>query len=103
MSTDLHILPKSELIQRLSAEQKMAQSRLEKVTELQQRLSKKDRIIAYLQRMLFGQKRERFEGDPDQGRLPFEASADERSQQETLHIQSQRTALPAGSSAGRRD
>ena len=85
MSTDLHILPKSELIQRLSAEQKMAQSRLEKVTELQQRLSKKDRIIAYLQRMLFGQKRERFEGDPDQRLLPFEASADERSQQEIRH------------------
>src|SRR5690625_4887514 len=27
--------------------------------------------IAQLQRMLFGQKRERFEGDPNQGVLPF--------------------------------
>src|SRR5690625_6428954 len=37
--------------------------------------------IAQLQRMLFGQKRERFEGDPSQGVLPFEASEQQREQQ----------------------
>ena len=78
MSTNLYILTKSELIERLSTEQLQ-------VAELQHRLSKKDQIIAQLQRMLFGQKRERFEGDPDQGRLPFEASAEQHHHQETRH------------------
>ena len=72
MSTDLQNLTKSELITRLRAEQKTAQSRLEQVEKLQQSLSNKDRLIAQFQRMIFGQKRERFEGDPNQGRLPFE-------------------------------
>jgi transposase len=66
MSTDLQTLTKSELIKRLTAEQLQ-------VDKLQQSLSNKDRLIAQFQRMIFGQKRERFEGDPDQGRLPFEA------------------------------
>jgi len=87
MSTGLHILPKSELIERLAAEQKTAQSRLEKVTELQQRLSKKDQIIAQLQRMLFGQTRERFAGDPDQGRLPFEVDPIAEKAREVEHEQ----------------
>ena len=85
MSTDLHILPKSELIERLSAEQLQ-------VADLQKKLAAKEQTerwlnqkIAQLQRMLFGQKRERFEGDPDQGRLPFEVSAEQRQQQETRH------------------
>src|SRR5690625_7813465 len=37
--------------------------------------------IAQLQRMLFGQKRERFEADPSQAVLPFEASEQQREQQ----------------------
>ncbi|HKK56884.1 transposase domain-containing protein, partial [Marinobacter sp.] len=87
MSTGLHILPKSELIERLAAEQKTAQSRLEKVTELQQRLSKKDQIIAQLQRMLFGQSRERFDRDPDQGRLPFDSDPIVEKAREVEHEQ----------------
>jgi len=62
------------------------------VADLQKRLATKEQTerwlnqkIAQLQRMLFGQKRERFEGDPDQGRLPFEASAEQHHQQETRH------------------
>jgi len=85
MSKNLHILPKSELIERLTAEQLQ-------VADLQKKLASKEQTerwlnqkIAQLQRMLFGQKRERFAGDPDQGRLPFEVSAEERSQQETRH------------------
>lgn len=38
--------------------------------------------IALLKRMQFGQKRERFEGDPAQGLLPFEAPAEEVAKQE---------------------
>ncbi|MCC5906345.1 MAG: IS66 family transposase [Balneolaceae bacterium] len=71
------------MIERLSAEQKTAQSHLEQVADLQKKLAhkeqtlerklaRKDQIIAQLQRMLFGQKRERFAGDPAQGSLPFE-------------------------------
>ena len=62
------------------------------MADLQKRLATKEQTerwlnqkIAQLQRMLFGQKRERFEGDPDQGRLPFEASAEQHHQQETRH------------------
>lgn len=80
MSTDLHTLPKSELIKRLSAEQLQ-------VENLKQRLSKKDQIIAQLQRMLFGQKRERFEGDPDQGRLPFDSDPIVEKVREATHEQ----------------
>jgi transposase len=85
MSTDLHTLPKSELIERLAAEQSQ-------VADLQKKLASKEQTerwlnqkIAQLQRMIFGQRRERFTGDPDQGRLPFEASADEHSKQQTRH------------------
>ncbi len=52
-------------------------------------LKEKDASIIYLksqvellQRMQFGQKRERFEGDPAQGVLPFETPAEEVTQQE---------------------
>jgi transposase len=92
MSKNLHTLTKSELIERLAAEQKTAQSHLEQVADLQKRLATKEQTerwlnqkIAQLQRMIFGQKRERFEGDPDQGRLPFEASAEQHQQEETRH------------------
>ena len=66
MSTDLQNLPNSELIARLTAKELQ-------VEKLQQSLANKDRLIAQFQRMIFGQKRERFDRDPDQGRLPFEA------------------------------
>lgn len=38
--------------------------------------------VELLKRMQFGQKRERFEGDPSQGVLPFETPAEETAQQE---------------------
>ncbi len=52
-------------------------------------LKEKDASIIYLKsqiellkRMQFGQKRERFEGDPAQGVLPFETRAEEVAEQE---------------------
>lgn len=87
MSTDLYTLTKSELITKLYAEQKTAQSHLEKVIKLQQSLANKDRLIAQFQRMIFGQKRERFEGDPAQGRLPFEEDPASQQQREKQHEQ----------------
>jgi len=87
MPTDLQKLSKSELIECLVATQEIVQSHLLQVSELQQKLSKKDQIIAQLQRMLFGQKRERFEGDPAQGSLPFEQEPARQSQREEQHEQ----------------
>src|SRR6056297_998051 len=87
MSTDLHILTKSELIERLSAEQSQ-------VADLQKKLASKEQSerwlnqkIAQLQRMIFGQKRERFAGDPDQGRLPFEVDPIAEKAREVEHEQ----------------
>lgn len=87
MSTDLQTLSKSELIARLTTEQKTAQSRLEQVEKLQQSLSNKDRLIAQFQRMIFGQKRERFDRDPDQGRLPFDSDPIVEKAREAEHEQ----------------
>src|SRR6056297_3795068 len=85
MSTDLHILTKSELIERLSAERSQVADLQKKLVSKEQTERWLNQKIAQLQRMIFGQKRERFAGDPDQGRLPFEAGADERSQQQTRY------------------
>src|SRR5690625_4123369 len=60
--------------------------------------------IAQLQRMLFGQKRERFEGDPSQGVLPFEASEQQQREQQACHqetITYVRTKQPRQNHTGR--
>ncbi|TYR30786.1 IS66 family transposase [Sphingobacterium phlebotomi] len=73
MEIALENLSKEELL-------KLVSSRDEQITTLSQETSKKDEEIDYLKsqlamyrRMQFGQKRERFEGDPNQTTLPFEA------------------------------
>ncbi|WP_028298744.1 IS66 family transposase [Olivibacter sitiensis] len=73
METALENLSKEELLELVSG-------RDEKIRTLSQETSKKDERIEYLEsqlamykRMQFGQKRERFEGDPDQTFLPFGA------------------------------
>jgi transposase len=43
--------------------------------------------VELLKRLHFGQKRERFEGDPGQQALPFEAPAEEKQQQEEVLVQ----------------
>src|SRR5690625_5151809 len=78
MNRALEDLSKSDLISLLKEKEKS-------VSNLQQRVLKKDQIIAQFQRMLFGQKRERFEGDPAQGSLPFEATGQQKQEQETLY------------------
>jgi len=92
MSKDLQSLTKSELIERLSAEQLQ-------VENLKQHLSKKDQIIAQLQRMLFGQKRERFAEDPDQGRLPFESDPVVETARQTSHEQARQAVQKKASRA----
>src|SRR5690625_5244513 len=78
MNRALEDLSKSDLISLLKEKEKS-------VSNLQHRLLKKDQIIAQFQRMLFGQKRERFEGDPAQGSLPFEATGQQKQEQESLY------------------
>lgn len=63
-----------------------------KVEQAQEKITKYERKVAYLEaqvaqlkRMYFGQKRERFEGNPDQTTLPFNATETEKQEQETLH------------------
>jgi transposase len=80
MSTDLQHLTHSELISRLTARELQ-------VEKLQQSLANKDRLIAQFQRMIFGQSRERFAGDPDQGRLPFDADPIVEKAREESHEQ----------------
>src|SRR5690625_4684875 len=75
MNRALEDLSKSDLISLLKEKEKS-------VSNLQQRLLKKDQIIAQFQRMLFGQKRERFEGDPAQGSLPFEPDEQQSKEQQ---------------------
>src|SRR3546814_15083758 len=73
MQAALENLSKEELLALIS-------SRDEKITALSQETSKKDEKIGYLEsqlamykRMQFGQRRERFEGDPNQTSLTVEA------------------------------
>ena len=82
METALENLSKKDLL-------KVISSRDEKIKSLSKDSSSKDEKIEYLEsqlamykRMQFGQKRERFEGDPNQTALPFEAEAAEAEQQQ---------------------
>jgi transposase len=82
METALENLSKEDLLKVISSQQK-------EITVLSKSSSVKDEKIDYLEsqlamyrRMQFGQKRERFEGDPDQTMLPFNAEPTEVEQQQ---------------------
>src|SRR5690625_1521792 len=65
-------------------EEKMGQAE-QKALRYERKIDYLQGQIAQLQRMLFGQKRERFEGDPNQGVLPFEASEQQQREQQACH------------------
>lgn len=114
MDTALEILPKEDLIALLKKQEAAIENHEKTNFSLSATNLKQEEEIAYLRyqvelykRMQFGQKRERFEGDPDQGILPFEPTAEETAAQEEA-VQEQisytrkkqsthkgRTALPA--------
>jgi len=82
MEIALENLSKEDLI-------KVISSRDQRIKSLSEDTSKKDEKIDYLQaqiamykRMQFGQKRERFEGDPNQIMLPFKAEPAQVEQQQ---------------------
>src|SRR5690625_1463891 len=117
MNSPLENLSKQQLIDLLKKKEKAirtsekaADRRLRKVEEkmgqAEQKSLRYERKIDYLQgqiaqlqRMLFGQKRERFEGDPSQGVLPFEASEQQTRHEETITYL--RTKQPRGNHNGR--
>jgi transposase len=70
MGTALETLSREELIAAIDA-------RDQQIDDLKTR-------VALLERLHFGQKRERFESDPNQQSLPFEAPAEEKQQQEEV-------------------
>lgn len=80
METALENLSKEDLFKVISSHEQALAERDEKIEILSRDSSAKDEKIDYLEsqlamyrRMQFGQKRERFEGDPNQTALPFEA------------------------------
>ncbi|PUV25173.1 IS66 family transposase [Sphingobacterium athyrii] len=82
MEKELENLSKEDLLKVISSQQK-------EITDLSKSSSVKDEKIDYLEsqlamykRMQFGQKRERFEGDPAQTMLPFHAEPAEVEQQQ---------------------
>ena len=87
MENQLESLSKSELVELVMVQQK-DRRRLEKITvDQQRRLAHKDELIAQFQRMLFGQKRERFEAPENQIPLPFEADPEQEKQRAQVHEQ----------------
>jgi transposase len=81
MDTSLAQLSKQELIALLERQNQALQLRQQEVAGYQQKVSGYEDEIAYLKaqveqfkRMLFGQKRERFEADSAQMSLPFQAA-----------------------------
>jgi transposase len=82
MQTALKHLSKEDLLAMVSDRDWALAERNEKIITLSHETSKKDEEIGYLKsqlamyrQMQFGQKRERFEGDPNQTALPFEAAS----------------------------
>src|SRR5690606_23786377 len=89
MGTALENLSKEELLELVSTQTLQISSLSEERESLSRESSVKDEKIEYLEsqlamyrRMQFGQKRERFEGDPNQTALPFEAEPKEAEQQQ---------------------
>ena len=81
MQTALEQLSKEDLLKVVYSRDKALAERDEKIKHLSKDSSEKDEKINYLEsqlamyrRMQFGQKRERFEGDPAQMSLPFDAA-----------------------------
>src|SRR5690606_25250250 len=92
METALENLSKEDLLKVISSRDQELLERDEKIDTLSQQrdtLSQERDLlkaqVEMLKRMQFGQKRERFEGDPCQTSLPFEAEpADIEQQQEDI-------------------
>ena len=84
MDMALENLPKKQLVTLLRKEQKAVETHQKINSSLLEENAYLKSQIELFKRMQFGQKRERFEGDPAQGVLPFEAPAEEVAKQEEV-------------------
>src|SRR5690554_1521552 len=89
MQAALEHLSKEDLLKVISSRDAALSEQQRMVDSLTYDSAQKDEKIEYLEsqlamyrRMQFGQKRERFEGDPNQGVLPFDAEPTEKQQQQ---------------------
>ena len=82
METALENLSREDLLKVISSGNHVLQQRDEKIESLSQERDYLKSQLEMLKRMQFGQKRERFEGDPNQTALPFEAGSEELEQQQ---------------------
>jgi transposase len=102
MDTALEYLSKEELIALLKREQKTVETHQKAASYLQEENTYLKARVDLLERLQFGQKRERFEGDPAQGVLPFEAQPGEEAiQQEEIKEQITYTRKKQSSHKGR--
>ena len=91
MENALENLSKEDLLKVISSQQKeitdLSKSSSVKDEKIQHLIQERDHLksqVEMLKRMQFGQKRERFEGDPNQAMLPFEAEPAALEQQQEI-------------------
>ena len=82
MQTVLENLSKEDLLKIISSRDEALSERDEKIARLSRERDHLKTQVEMLRRMQFGQKRERFEGDPNQTALPFDAIPAEQGQQQ---------------------
>lgn len=82
MQTALESLSKEELIANIGQQKGVVLQKDERIESLIQERDYLKSPVDMYRRMQFGQKRERFEGDPNQTMLPFEATPQETRQQQ---------------------
>lgn len=82
MDLSLESLSKEELIALINKEKQSSSE--ERIAELEDENAYLKSQLAMYKRMQFGQKRERFEGDPSQIELPFQAPAEQTAVQEEI-------------------
>ncbi len=73
METALENLSKEDLLKAVSSRDEKIESLSKDSSKKDERINELEAQLAMYKRMQFGQKRERFEGDPNQTFLPFEA------------------------------
>ena len=84
MDMVLETLSREQLVTLLKRKDAAIEKHQEAYTSLQEEVTYLKHQVELFKRMQFGQKRERFEGDPAQGVLPFEAPAEEVAKQEEV-------------------
>lgn len=86
MNFDLKILSKEQLVQLYLDEYSKVQKQEKENQELQEKVNWQKHLIAQLQRMIFGRKKERFESNAHQTKIQFEEYANEEIKQDETSV-----------------